>query len=81
MRVDAEALLKDVPSLLHPGIRGSTYYSSKSDSMVINSDESRKQSDNVANCEMKLRNLIKDVGRNAVPGETSAETKQRVKGL
>lgn len=78
MKVDLKVLLSTVPPVLHEGIRQSPYCASRSDSLVISSDESRKQNDNRISCETKLQDLIREVGRQSVPGETSTETKRRV---
>ncbi|GME22000.1 peptidyl-tRNA hydrolase domain protein [Neofusicoccum parvum] len=45
------------------------------------SDDSRKQTDNVHACFRKLHQLILDAGKTAVPGETSEEQKERVRKL
>jgi len=49
--------------------------------LLIQSDDSRKQNDNVHGCFVKLHNLITEVGRELVPGETSAEQTEKVKRL
>ena len=81
MRVDLEALFKEVPSVLHAGLRHSSYYASKSQTLVISSDESRKQGDNQENCKVKLCSLIREIAHRSIPGETSAETRRRVASL
>lgn len=81
MKVDLEAFLKEVPPILHPGLRQSRYFTSKSQSLVITSEESRNQHDNQEKCKVKLHDLIREVGRESVPGETSVETRQRVQRL
>ncbi|KAL9055033.1 MAG: hypothetical protein Q9162_003798 [Coniocarpon cinnabarinum] len=79
MKVDLNGLLAILPPVLHNGIRQTSYCADRSTSLVISCDESRKQADNRAGCETRLRDLIRDVGRSVVPGETSPETKKRVK--
>ena len=48
---------------------------------MIQADDSRKQGDNVDTCFRRLYELITQAGRDAVPGETSVEQKQRVEDL
>ena len=70
-----------LPVVLHPEIRSSRYYAANSNALVIQSDESRKQTDNIHGCYRKLHQLIVDAGKSAVPGETSEEQKERVRKL
>lgn len=49
--------------------------------MLIQSDESRKQAQNRDTCFRKLHELLVEVGRQTVPGETSADQNARVKVL
>jgi peptidyl-tRNA hydrolase ICT1 len=49
--------------------------------MVVQADDSRKQSDNAHSCYKRLFDAIVEAGQNAVPNETSAEQSQRVKNL
>jgi len=65
---------------LHLAIRSSRYATS-SDGLTIQSDDSRKQSDNTHSCFAKLHDMIVEAGRDSVPGETSAAQKARVKSL
>lgn len=62
-------------------MRSSRYYAANSNALVIQSDDSRKQTDNVHACFRKLHQLIVDAGTSAVPGETSEEQKERVRKL
>ena len=48
---------------------------------MIQSDESRKQGDNVTACFRRLHDLIIEAGRMAVPGETAAGQSERVEML
>ncbi|KAK3044456.1 hypothetical protein LTS18_001239, partial [Coniosporium uncinatum] len=75
------ALLPRIPSLLHESIRNCRYYARKSDSLVIQADDSRKQSDNVQSCLVKLHNMIVDAAAALIPGETSEAQRDRVKKL
>lgn len=81
LRVPLDPLLPLLPSLLHPELRSSRYYAAKSNSLVFQSDDSRKQNDNTHACFGKLHELIAELGRNVIPGETSDAQKQRVKNL
>jgi peptidyl-tRNA hydrolase ICT1 len=79
--VPLDRLLPHVPILLHNGIKSSRYYAGKSASLLIQSDDSRKQAQNRDTCFRKLHELLVEVGRQAVPGETSADQSTRVKVL
>lgn len=81
LRVPLDQLLPMLPSVLHDQIRGSTYYAGKTNSLLIQSDESRKQTANKDTCYRKLNELILDVYNKSVPGETSEEQKQKVRRL
>ncbi len=59
----------------------SRYYAEKTSSLVIQSDESRKASANKETCVRKLNELIVEVYKHAVPGETTDEQKEKVKRL
>jgi peptidyl-tRNA hydrolase ICT1 len=48
---------------------------------LIQSDNSRKQAQNRDACFRKLHELLVEVGRHIVPGETSADQNARVKVL
>lgn len=56
----------------------SRYCAPKSDALVIQADDSRKQGDNIQSCYAKLHDLIIQVGRDVVPGETSQAQSDRV---
>lgn len=45
---------------------------------MIQTDDSRKQSNNVDGCYTKLYELIVDAASDVLPGETSAEQRRRV---
>lgn len=74
-------LLRIVPSALHSEIRSSRFLAARSDSLVIQSDESRKQSQNAELCFKKLKDLLAAAGKVAIPGETSPEQQKKVKDL
>lgn len=81
LKVPLDSLLSHVPSALHLEIRSSRYNAPRSNSIIIQADDSRKQNDNMHSCYAKLQNMIIEAGRQALPGRTSAEKSQRVKAL
>ncbi|KAL1967547.1 hypothetical protein VTN77DRAFT_3062 [Rasamsonia byssochlamydoides] len=81
LRVPFDYLLPLVPRLLHQELRSSRYATERTDSLVIQSDESRKQSSNVESCFEKLHKLLEETAKAVIPGETSEEQKERVKKL
>ncbi|KAL1886239.1 hypothetical protein Plec18167_000168 [Paecilomyces lecythidis] len=81
LRVPLNSLLPLVPPILHSQLRSSRYAAERTDSLVIQSDDSRKQSANVESCFEKLRQLLANAGKDAIRGETSEEQKERVKKL
>ena len=81
LRISTHSLLATLPKLLHPSILHSRYHAAKSSDLVIQADDSRKQTDNVNMCFRKLHDLIVEAGKAAVPGETSQAQMARVRGL
>ncbi|KIX06820.1 uncharacterized protein Z518_04796 [Rhinocladiella mackenziei CBS 650.93] len=81
LRVPVDRLLPLIPTVLHKGILSSRYYAENSSSLVIQADDSRKQQANKDTCFRKLNELIVDVYKHAVPGETSEEQKEKVRRL
>ncbi|ORY06023.1 hypothetical protein BCR34DRAFT_490432 [Clohesyomyces aquaticus] len=81
LKVPLDALLKHVPNALHSEIRASRYIAARSDSIIIQADDSRKQTDNAHSCYARLHQVVVEAARHALPGETSAEQAQRVKNL
>ncbi|CAI6338963.1 unnamed protein product [Periconia digitata] len=81
LKLPLDALLHHIPSPLHAHIRASRYVTLKSNAFVIHADDSRKQSDNAHSCYKRLLEEVRDAGRNAIPGQTSAAQAQRVKHL
>ncbi|THZ17480.1 hypothetical protein D6C89_08762 [Aureobasidium pullulans] len=79
LRLPLSALLPMLPAVLRPAISKSRY--SAKDDLVIQADDSRKQNENVHCCFIKLHEMIKQAGREVVPGKTSAEQAERVKKL
>ncbi|KAF2000473.1 peptidyl-tRNA hydrolase domain-containing protein [Amniculicola lignicola CBS 123094] len=80
LKVPLDALLKHVPSALHSEIRSSRYVAPKSNAVIIQADDSRKQSDNAQSCYARLHQVVVEAGR-VLPGETSAAQAERVKNL
>ncbi|CAK4034518.1 related to peptidyl-tRNA hydrolase domain [Lecanosticta acicola] len=81
LRISTSALLDRIPKLLHEPILKSRYCAARSNDIVIQSDDARKQNENVNACFRKLNELIVQAGRETVPGETSPEQKKRVEQL
>jgi peptidyl-tRNA hydrolase ICT1 len=81
LRVPLDALLHHVPAAFHSAIRQSRYIAAKSNSIIVQADDSRKQSDNAHNCYKRLYEAIMEAGHHAIPNETSAEQVQHVKNL
>ncbi|CAN9113081.1 unnamed protein product [Alternaria alternata] len=53
----------------------------KSNTIIVQADDSRKQSDNAQSCYKRLYEAIAQAGQDAVPAETPAAQVQRVKHL
>ena len=81
LRVPLDALLQHIPAALHGEIKRSRYVAAKSNTMIVQADNSRKQSDNAHSCYKRLYEAIVEAGQHAVPNETSAEQLQHVKNL
>ncbi|KAJ5601852.1 hypothetical protein N7510_011386 [Penicillium lagena] len=81
LKVPLQDLLPLVPRLLHPVLRASRYATDRSQSLVIQSDESRKQAANVDSCYDKLYELLQSMAHEVIPGETSPEQRHRVQKL
>ena len=81
LRVPLDALLHHVPTALHGDIKRSRYVAARSNTIIVQADDSRKQSDNAHSCYKRLYEAIVEAGHKAVPTETPAEQVQRVKDL
>ncbi|CAG8033770.1 unnamed protein product [Penicillium olsonii] len=81
LRVPLDALLPMIPRLIHQPLRESRYLADRSQSLVIQADEERKQTNNVESCYDKLLHLLQDSAKAAIPGETSREQRERVHKL
>ncbi|OJD18545.1 hypothetical protein AJ78_01461 [Emergomyces pasteurianus Ep9510] len=81
LKIPLPSILRLVPRALHAEIRSSRYTAERSDSLVIQSDETRKQTKNLDLCFQKLQELLVTAGRAAIPGETSPEQRKKVQAL
>lgn len=81
MKVPLQSLLPLVPRILHPHLRSSRYYADRTQMLVIQSEESRKQAANVESCYEKLHRLLKTTAEDVIPGETSEEQREKVQKL
>ena len=81
LRVPLGALLNHVPTALHDELRRSRYVGAKSNDIVDEAKDSRKQNDNAHACYKRLFDAIVEAGRIAVPNETTAEQMRHVKNL
>lgn len=81
LKVPLNALLHHVPAAIHGELRRSRYVAARSNTMIVQADDSRKQNENAQSCYKRLYEAIIEAGQYAVPTETSAEQVQRVKDL
>ncbi|KAJ5960572.1 uncharacterized protein N7479_007722 [Penicillium vulpinum] len=81
LKVPLDALLPLVPRLMHHPLRTSRYAAERTQCLVIQSDEERKQSNNVESCFDKLHQLLKSSANEVIPGETSQAQRDRVRKL
>ncbi|KAK2734925.1 hypothetical protein FQN57_001422 [Myotisia sp. PD_48] len=81
IKIRLSDLLPLIPAALHAHIRSSRYLADRSQTLVIQSQETRNQAQNLELCFEKLRGILADAGKLAIPGETSPEQKQKVKQL
>ncbi|KAJ5978685.1 hypothetical protein N7501_002027 [Penicillium viridicatum] len=81
LKVPLDALLPLVPRLIHHPLRASRYAAERTQCLVIQSDEERKQSNNVESCYDKLYQLLQSSAKEAIPGETSQAQRNRVQKL
>ena len=70
-----------MPDLVFQQLRRSSYFAPKSDSLVIQSGDSRNQRDNENTCWVKLIEEIRTLGQSVLRKETSAPQKAKVKEL
>lgn len=81
LKVPLVALLPLVPRILHGEIQSCRFIAKRSQSLVIQSDASRRQSENLELCFEKLQDLLLAAGKAVVQGETSLEQKIKVRNL
>ncbi|KAF1988200.1 peptidyl-tRNA hydrolase domain protein [Aulographum hederae CBS 113979] len=81
LSIPLSTILPHIPTALHSSIRNSRYCAQKSNALIIQCEDSRKQTDNVQACLVKLNNLIIEAARDVIPGETSDAQRSRVKNL
>lgn len=79
LRLPLDKLLPLVPSILHQYLRSSRWYATRSNSLLLQADSSRKQSVNVEDCKKKLHDLLVSAGKSAVRAEVSPEKKAKLK--
>ena len=81
LRLSLEKLLPLMPTLLHRQLQLSRYFAPRSNSLVIQADTSRKQTENVHECFRKLEDLVQTAGMNAVPREATTAHLAKVRTL
>lgn len=81
LRVPIDRLFPLIPGLLRSAVLSSRYYSDKSHSLLIQADYSRRQGANRDACYGKLHELLIELAKDEIPGETSQAQKERVRGL
>lgn len=81
MTIPFQKLAGHVPVLLLGPLRNSRIYKANSDAILIQSDDSRKQADNVNGAYRKLTETIIELARQLVPGETSDAQRKRVQNM
>jgi peptidyl-tRNA hydrolase ICT1 len=75
------SLMPHVPKILHSQLRSSRFYVASSDCLQISAQTSRKQQSNKNECHEKFVQLLKDVSKEVIPGETSEAQKQKIEKL
>jgi len=70
-----------VPKILHSELQQSRFYVASSDSLQMSSQTSRSQRENKEECYEKLHELLKDLSRRFIPGETSDAQRQKIDKL
>ncbi|KAL1955434.1 hypothetical protein VTO42DRAFT_8590 [Malbranchea cinnamomea] len=81
LTVPIASLLPLVPKPLHAKIRSSQYFAKNSESLVIQSQETRNRTTNLNRCFDKLVELLTHAGEESIPGKTSPEQREKVKRL
>ncbi|KAJ6071656.1 hypothetical protein N7499_009670 [Penicillium canescens] len=81
LKVPFDSLLPLVPPLIYQSLRTSRYVAERAQCLVIQSDEERKQANNVEACFDKLYQLLKNTAKEVVPGETTQAQREHVQKL
>ena len=81
LKIPLDSLLPLIPSIMHPQLQSSRYVAQRTRTLVIQSEETRKQASNVETCFDKLHQLLRSSAREVIPGETSQDQKDRVQKL
>lgn len=81
LRVNLKDLSPYVPSLLLEQLHFIPYYSRNSNSLVIQSQASRKQLHNIQECHNKLKGLVIEACKRTIRGEKTPAQVARVKAL
>ena len=71
------SIAQHLPPMIVKELRASRYYSKNSDALIIQSQEGRVQRDNEEDTHRKLQYHIVDIAKKIIPGETTAETKEK----
>ncbi|KAK2038684.1 peptidyl-tRNA hydrolase domain-containing protein [Colletotrichum somersetense] len=74
-------LLPVLPKLLHRSIRGSKYYTARSDSLTLQAQTHRHREANVEENHQKLIDEVNKIYQETVPGETSPDKKKKHAGI
>jgi peptidyl-tRNA hydrolase ICT1 len=74
-------LLPLLPQALHKAVRSSRYYTASSDALTFHAQTSRSRGTNLDNNRKKLEDEISRIYREMIPGETSAESKEKHKQM
>lgn len=70
-----------VPKVLHSRLRESRFYVASSDSLQMSAQTSRSQRENKDECHEKLHELLRDLSKKFIPGETLEVQKQKIERL
>ncbi len=74
-------LFPRIPGILHSAVLSSRFYAEKSRSLLVQADDSRKQGANRDACYGKVHELLLELAKDNIPGETTQSQKEKVKKL
>ncbi|KAK0725393.1 hypothetical protein B0H67DRAFT_480676 [Lasiosphaeris hirsuta] len=74
-------LLGMLPTLLHPGVRSSKYYSKRNDCISIQAQTQRSRAANTDENHQKLFEELQTLYKSTVPGETSPDKARKYEAL